>query len=158
MLAATFYTSRPSLTVTELMYNPLRATPDEDPLGQFTSSDMEFIELRYDGPSDPPLDASARICLYRFLQETLSNAARHAPGAPVHVAVTARRDAVTARVRDEGPGFDPTAIVLRPDGGEGLAGLRDRAESIGGDLDIDAQPGKGTTLVLRLPLGRGESE
>ena len=116
------------------------------------------IALRYDGPSDPALDASARICLYRFLQETLSNAARHAPGAPVSVEVTARRDAVTARVRDEGPGFDPGAIAIRPDGGEGLAGLRDRAESIGGDLDIDARPGKGTALVLRLPLGKGESQ
>lgn len=116
------------------------------------------IDLRYDGPPDPALDASARICLYRFLQETLSNAARHAPGARVSIEVAARGDAVTTRVRDDGPGFEPDAIGIRPDGGEGLAGLRDRAESIGGDLDIDARPGKGTTLVLRLPLGKGESE
>lgn len=116
------------------------------------------IDLRYDGPADPPLDASARICLYRFLQETLSNAARHAPGARVAVEVEAGPEAVTARVRDGGPGFDPDAIAIRADGGEGLAGLRDRAESIGGDLDIHARPGKGTTLVLRLPLGKGDSE
>jgi signal transduction histidine kinase len=115
------------------------------------------IELRYDGPSDPRLDASARICLYRFLQEALSNAARHAPGAHAEVEVTARREAVTARVHDDGPGFDPDAIAFRPDGGEGLAGLRDRAESIGGELDIQSRPGEGTSLVLRLPLGKGEN-
>ena len=115
------------------------------------------IDLSYDGAADPGLDASARICLYRFLQEGLSNAARHAPGAPVVVAVEAHPEGVTARIRDGGPGFDPDAIVLRPDGGEGLAGLRDRAESIGGELDIIAGRGAGTTLVLRLPLGKGES-
>lgn len=116
------------------------------------------IALRYDGPADPALDASARICLYRFLQETLSNAARHAPGVPVSVDVEAGGEAVTARVDDDGPGFDPDAIAIRADGGEGLAGLRDRAESIGGELDIRARPNKGTTLVLRLPLGKGDSE
>lgn len=115
------------------------------------------IDLAYDGPPDPPLDASARICLYRFVQESLSNAARHAPGARASVEVAARRDAVTARVHDDGPGFDPDAIAIREDGGEGLAGLRDRAESIGGELDIVAHPGDGATLVLRLPLAKGES-
>ena len=64
---------------------------------------------------------------------------------------------MTARVLACGLGFDPDVIVLRPDGGEGLAGLRDRAESIGGELDIIARRGAGTTLVLRLPLGKGES-
>jgi len=115
------------------------------------------LDLRYDGPPDPALDASARICLYRFLQEGLSNAARHAPGARVAVEVSAKPEAVTTRVRDDGPGFDPSALTLRADGGEGLAGLRDRAESIGGELDIRARPGGGTTLVLRLPLGKGET-
>ncbi len=116
------------------------------------------IDLRYDGPADPPLDGSARICLYRFLQEGLSNAARHAPGARVAVEVTAGPETVTARVRDDGPGFDPGARALRADGGEGLAGLRDRAESIGGELDVNTRPGRGTTLVLRLPLAKGETE
>ena len=78
---------------------------------------------------------------------------------PVAVEVTARRDAVTARVRDEGPGFDPGAIAIRPDGGEGsrrASATAPRASAA--TLDIDARPGKGTTLVLRLPLGKGESQ
>jgi signal transduction histidine kinase len=111
------------------------------------------IPIAWTGPADPGLGPSARICVYRFLQETLSNAARHAPDAPVEVAV-AVGDTVTVTVRDRGPGFDPTSIAVRPDGGQGLAGLRDRAESIGGEIDIDSS-GAGTTLRLRLPLEGG---
>ena len=44
---------------------------------------------------------------------------------------------------------------LRPDGGAGLAGLRDRAESLGGEIRIDTAPGAGTTLALALPLNKG---
>jgi signal transduction histidine kinase len=116
------------------------------------------VALDFTGPVDAAVDFSARICLFRFLQEGLSNAARHAPGAPVEVAIRVGA-AVTATVRDRGPGFDPvSALGIRPDGGEGLAGLRDRAESIGAELDITTAPGEGTTLVLTLPPGRGDPE
>ncbi len=116
------------------------------------------VTLNVTGPDDAAVDISARICLFRFLQEALSNAARHAPGAPVDVSIRVGAS-VTATVRDRGPGFDPaTAIGIRPDGGEGLAGLRDRAESIGAELDITSAPGAGTTLVLTLPLDRGDRE
>ena len=84
-----------------------------------------------------------------------SNAARHAPDAPVAISVTVDPDAVRAQARDRGPGFDPaSALRIRPDGGEGLAGLRDRAESIGAQLEITAAPGAGTILVLTLPRKR----
>lgn len=116
------------------------------------------VEVRYDGPEDPPLDASARICAYRFIQESLSNATRHADGAPAGVAVAVVPSLLTITVEDHGPGFDPVAAAgIRPDGGQGLAGLRDRAESIGGELGIDSAPGRGTTLRLRLPLAEGET-
>ena len=57
---------------------------------------------------------------------------------------------------DSGPGFDPGALVVRPDGGQGLAGLRDRAESIGGEVEIESAVGQGTVLRLRLPLEGGQ--
>jgi signal transduction histidine kinase len=114
--------------------------------------------LDYVGPEAPALGLSARLCVYRFLQEGLSNAARHAGGAPATVEVRVGAAAVTARVRDEGPGFDPAAVpTVRPDGGEGLAGLRDRAESIGGVLEVDSAPGAPTVLTLTLPLEGGEA-
>jgi signal transduction histidine kinase len=113
------------------------------------------LAVSFEGPDDAAMDASARICLYRFLQEALANALRHASGAPVAVRVRVSADAVTASVSDAGPGFDPAAIRVRPDGGSGLAGLRDRAESIGGGLEIVARPGAGATLTLTLPRAKG---
>ena len=112
------------------------------------------VTVGFAGPRDATLDFPARTCLYRFLQETLANAARHAPGAPVEVAVAVEPDVVRVSVRDRGPGFDPvSAIRLRPDGGAGLAGLRDRAESLGAQLEVAAAPGDGALLVLSLQRG-----
>ncbi|MFO1105228.1 MAG: histidine kinase [Amaricoccus sp.] len=117
-------------------------------------SEMRVL-LDFRGPPDPALDQSAKICVYRFLQEALSNVARHAPGATARVQVaTGLR--LEARVEDDGPGFDPeTDLGMRPDGGQGLAGLRDRAESIGGEFAIETGTGRGTRLMLTLPLLKG---
>jgi len=100
---------------------------------------------------------SAKICVYRFLQEALSNAARHAEGAPVTVRLEIAGETLSASVADRGPGFDPNAARgIEPNGGQGLTGLRDRAESLGGALEIDSTPGAGTKLTLTLPIDAGE--
>lgn len=113
--------------------------------------------LRWEGPRDPALDPSAKICVFRFLQEALSNAARHGGGAK-GVTARVRPEGLRVTVTDEGPGFDPAAAApLRPDGGQGLSGLRDRAESIGGHIEIDSAPGRGTALSLTLPVPRGSA-
>jgi signal transduction histidine kinase len=110
------------------------------------------VSVAFTGPRDTALGFPARTCLYRFLQEALSNAARHAPGAPVEITVATEADAVRVSVRDRGPGFDPdSALGLRPDGGAGLAGLRDRAESLGATFEVAAAAGAGTLLTLTLP-------
>ena len=120
------------------------------------------VALTYSGKQDPEVDDSTRICLYRFLQEALSNSARHAPGADVRVEVVVA-DRLTATVSDDGPGFDPDAPNTRAtdtratEGGQGLAGLRDRAESIGGEVRLQTAPDAGAALKLILPLGKGET-
>jgi len=120
------------------------------------------VALEYRGPEDPEVAESARICLYRFLQEGLSNASRHAPGAEVGVEVEVGDGWLTAAVADEGPGFDPgsapaAAGAATGGGGLGLAGLRDRIESLGGEFRVESAPGRGTRLVLVLGLAKGES-
>jgi signal transduction histidine kinase len=116
------------------------------------------VELAWRGPEDPVVDESYRICLYRFLQEALSNASRHAAGAAVRVEVDAGHGRLTATVSDAGPGFDPTDIGAGTDGGGlGLAGLRDRVESLGGALAIESAPGRGSKLTLSLALANGET-
>ncbi|MCZ4088910.1 sensor histidine kinase [Sinorhizobium psoraleae] len=104
--------------------------------------------------SDPPehLSPSAKICIYRFVQETLNNAYRHGGGIRQRVRQTTEGDRVCIAVADGGAGFDPKAI--RPTS-LGLAGLRERIESLGGTFEIDgAAPG----TVIRMSLGIGEVE
>ncbi len=117
------------------------------------------VSVGWSGPADPALDPSAKICAFRFLQEALSNAYRHGGGAAeVDVDVDIAGDQVRVTVRDRGAGFDPSeAARVRPDGGQGLTGLRDRAESIGGHIEIVTGPGQGTTISLHLPFAGGEA-
>jgi signal transduction histidine kinase len=92
-------------------------------------------------PDQAPL--ATKIALYRILSEALSNAARHGGGAGVQVAVTTSGDGyLVADVRDRGPGFD---VRKRPRQGHlGLAGMRERAELLGGRLELESSPEAGT--------------
>lgn len=108
------------------------------------------VELRVESaPED--LERPLKICVYRFVQETLSNAFRHAGGAGQRVACRVEGDVLEITVSDSGPGFDPDKRI---DGANrlGLRGLRKRIESIGGSLTIDSTLGAGTSVVLRCGL------
>lgn len=94
-----------------------------------------------------------KLCTYRFLQEALANTARHAKADLVSVSASAAEGRLTCVVMDNGSGFDPAAaMVVRSDGGQGLLGLRDRAATLSGYLEVASQPGKGSTITLTLPI------
>jgi signal transduction histidine kinase len=99
------------------------------------------------------LNYAQELCVFRFLQETLSNVSRHAKVDSVQVTATATAASLEVIVTDEGYGFDPAfPREVREDGGQGLFGLIDRVESIGGQLDVTSVPNNGTTLSLTLYL------
>jgi signal transduction histidine kinase len=105
-------------------------------------------------PAGAPL--ATKIALYRILSEALSNAARHGQGAGVEVRVTRSGDALLAEVSDKGPGFD---VGRRPRRGHlGLAGMRERAELLGGRLELESSSGAGTRVRALLPLNEAESD
>ena len=85
-----------------------------------------------------------KVCVYRFVQEGLNNAYRHAAGVGQTVQADFDGDELTVEVADKGPGFSPSNSV--GGGGLGLAGLRDRVESLGGKFSLETQSGFGTTL------------
>lgn len=117
-----------------------------------TKTGME-IKLSGKPPAGSGFDYAHKLCAYRFLQETLSNAARHSGCEKVAVQVDTGPQGLAISVRDEGTGFDrSTALRLRHDGGQGLMGLVDRAESLGGSVEIDSFPQHGTCVTLILPL------
>ncbi|WP_262297607.1 sensor histidine kinase [Microvirga sesbaniae] len=97
-----------------------------------------------------PLAHALKICAYRFLQEGLNNAFRHAGGHGQAVSCRLNGDALTLAVEDEGrgPGNGPAA----PEPGLGLVGLRDRVESLGGVFRLTRRAGGGTRIEMSVTI------
>ncbi|KQR76035.1 hypothetical protein ASG25_15300 [Rhizobium sp. Leaf384] len=95
----------------------------------------------------PALSQAEKICVYRFLQETLNNAARHAGAKGQRVVVKVGPDGFSLTVSDDGPGFDRAASHE----GLGLVGLEERIASLGGKLHVESAPNRGTRLTMNLP-------
>ena len=95
------------------------------------------------------------IACFRVVQETLTNVIRHAGAKVVTVKLEVTPEQVRIEVRDDGCGFDPSAALSAVAGRRrlGLAGMRERMDLLGGELEIDSAPGRGTTVVATLPLG-----
>jgi signal transduction histidine kinase len=97
------------------------------------------------------LDPGAELAAYRIVQEALTNARRHAPGAAVDVELRYADDVVRLRVRDIGPGPATAAAGTRLPSGHGLLGMRERAAAAGGSLRTGAAPGGGFCVEAELP-------
>jgi PAS domain S-box-containing protein len=111
------------------------------------------LSVEYVGTELPALPDAVAICFYRVLQESLTNAARHARADQVRVALRHDADGVSLSVEDNGRGFDPGEVISssNQDGGMGLLGMRERIELLGGWLEINSRPGQGTRLVACIP-------
>lgn len=94
-----------------------------------------------------------RTCIYRVVQEALTNCAKHAKATNVSVSVDGQCDGIEAVIQDDGSGFHAD---YRP-GGLGLLGIEERVQELEGTLQITSQPGSGTTLRVRIPVKRGEA-
>jgi signal transduction histidine kinase len=105
------------------------------------------VEVTMPAAQPDVLPAVSRAA-FRIVQESLTNAAKHAPGAQVRVVVEVA-DALVVEVTS-----GPTAAVRQTtdSGGQGLTGMAERATTVGGSLDVDRQPGGMFTVRARLPL------
>jgi signal transduction histidine kinase len=93
-----------------------------------------------------------RTCVYRVVQESLTNCARHAQASSVQIIVQGNDGRVSLTVRDNGRGFDPKNVGSR---GLGLIGMEERIKKLGGTLTIASQRGegpRGTVLRVELPI------
>jgi signal transduction histidine kinase len=88
--------------------------------------------------------------LLRITLEGITNALKHALPRRVESSFAYREDTLEISIRDDGRGFAP--IAARVDGGFGLAGMRERAQQIGGTLDVASEIGHGTAVTVRVPL------
>jgi signal transduction histidine kinase len=96
-----------------------------------------------------PLDQGVELTTYRIIQEALTNARRHAPGAAVDVELHYLDDALRIRVRDNGPGLGRAPFAVT---GHGLLGMRERAASLGGSVHVGPGPVTGVLVEADLPI------
>jgi signal transduction histidine kinase len=99
------------------------------------------------------LPGPMEIALYRTVQEALTNAAKHSKANRVWIRIGRKKGTFCCSIEDDGVGFDVRAV--QSDGkrrGLGLIGMRERLNAIGGALSIDSAGGRGTRLLIQLPM------
>ena len=116
---------------------------------EFTRRFHVEVDFRCE-PGDLHVSSLVATGLFRMYQESLTNVARHAGAEKVIARLKLSNDQITLTVRDDGKGFD----MKGSDKGKtlGLLGMKERALMIGGKLEIHSSPGKGTTIVIKVPL------
>lgn len=111
------------------------------------------VELRVTG-TPRPLPPGVQLCVYRVVQEALTNVLKHAPGADAAVELAYRAGEVTVSVTDDGPAEGPIPDTPAERGGHGLIGMRERAKLYGGTIAVGprGEGGFGVRLTLPTPV------
>jgi PAS domain S-box-containing protein len=110
---------------------------------------VRFVDRKL--PHEPSGDIA--LCLYRIAQESIRNVIRHAQCDMATVTLSAAGQSIRLSIKDDGVGFDPDAF--RPTGGLGLISMTERARLAGGSLTIRSGSGRGTHVVVEVPLCSG---
>ncbi len=113
------------------------------------------IELSTEGGDETTgrLDANREIACFRVIQESLTNALRHAAPCRIQIRVVRRPAAISLSIVDDGRGFEPaTALEAASAGHLGIVGMQERVRARGGSFRISSRPGTGTTVDVELPL------
>jgi len=105
--------------------------------------------------NDIYLDDKRATAIFRIVQESLTNMGRHAKASKVDIVLEQKQDQYILQVRDNGKGFDP---AVRKDKSFGLVGMRERALSLGGEVEISSVPGHGTVIKVCIPVNNVWSE
>ena len=90
--------------------------------------------------------------LYRVIQKSLTNTARHANAKQVEVVFTYENGRIDVLVSDDGQGFDPSEVLSAENRSLGILGMRERVELLGGQFNLTSIPGKGTQVQVELVL------
>ena len=107
-------------------------------------------------PDEQSLAEPVRLALFRIYQAALNNVARHAQAQRVDIRFRFADDEIVLEIQDDGRGFELPErwITLAREGHLGLVGAAERAEAVGGKLDVESAPGKGTCLRVIVPRER----
>jgi two-component system sensor histidine kinase UhpB len=154
MLEKSLETTREGLQEARRAIQALRASALEDlglslalrNLAESASARAGFeLELKLPDRLDN-IDPAIEQSIYRIAEQASANAAQHSNATRLSIHLAKEDGRLTLTVADDGRGFDVGSSDL--DGRFGLQGMRERAQLIGGELEVDSQPGKGTTIRL----------
>jgi len=112
---------------------------------QYQRTDLP-VRLNTDGMGRYPIDLEAAV--YFCTLEALQNIAKYADARAVDVTIGEQNGSLTFQVTDDGTGFDPSSTPR----GSGLNNMLDRLSALGGDVTVESAPGRGTTILGRVPL------
>lgn len=103
------------------------------------------------------LSDETEITIFRIVQESIVNAAKYSHAKNVHLSFEFNESELLISVKDDGVGFNVTKTIKEGKESFGLLGMKERAELIGGNLEIDSKRNKGTTIQLILSIPAYES-
>ncbi|MGA2216649.1 MAG: PAS domain S-box protein [Terracidiphilus sp.] len=124
--------------------------------GEFTSRNNVLCQVSVP-PVDLHLDGDRATATFRIFQECLTNVVRHAQAKQVRVALSQEDENIVLVVQDDGIGFRESDLSNTL-GSLGLLGMKERAQSCGGDVQISSSPGSGTTVTVRVPVDEPRAE
>jgi signal transduction histidine kinase len=125
-------------------------------LGRATGLDVRVRADREPSPETP----ETRDYLFRAAKELMTNAAKHARARRLTIDLASKGDNLVLQVSDDGKGIDTReALDARGENeGIGLFSIQERIASFGGSFEIESAPGRGTSVRLRVPLGKRETD
>jgi signal transduction histidine kinase len=95
------------------------------------------------------------LFVFRLLQETISNIIKHADANKIVIEIGEEgKNQFYCKITDNGKGFDPFSLAVKKDRGLGIGNMKKRASLIGGNIDINSSPNKGTTIYIQVPYER----
>jgi len=109
------------------------------------------VNFSHSGLEDRRFSQTVEITVYRVIQESLTNVARHARANTVNVSIHADTDSIYLAITDNGVGFEPDEVMSSYIS-SGLSGMKERVELLGGELTIESLPGEGATITAIIPL------
>ncbi len=121
----------------------------KDMAKSITESNTITIEV-FDFGVDSLLESSLELSIFRTLQELITNILKHANATEVAIHITNHKDSINIMVEDNGIGFNPKIISKKQ--GMGIKNIEKRIESLDGQITIESEKNKGTTIIIDIPL------
>ena len=124
----------------------------------FASAQKMAVNLEFGNPPLVMERGRVQLGIYRIVQEALTNVARHSRATQVHIHFDWEQPDLRLTIEDDGKGFELADVRKRPSAHLGIAGMWQRAAILGGRLEVDSHPRRGTKIAVSIPLASFRSE